>query len=76
MGILLVKGSESFKLIQYTVQLPGVEGKGLMLLLVLVKAWPLDKKKVWNALIATSGIRVFAEYRQEDVSDVEALTIF
>ena len=73
---LRVKGSESFKLIQYMVQLPGVEGKGLMLLLVLVKAWPQDKEKVWNALIATSGIRVFAEYRQEDVSDVEALTIF
>ena len=73
---LRVKGSEIFKLIQYTVQLLGVEGKGLMLLLVLVKAWPRDKEKVWNALIATSGIRVFAEYRQEDVSYVEALTIF
>ena len=33
-----------------------------MLLLVLVKAWPLDKEKVWDALIATSGIRVFVEY--------------
>ena len=73
---LRVKGSESFKLIQYTVQLPGVEGKGLMLLLVLVKAWPQDKEKFWNALIATSGIRVFLEYRQDDVLDVEALTIF
>ena len=59
---LQVKGLESFKLIQYMVQLPRVEGRGLMLLLVLVKAWPQDKEKVWDALIATSGIRVFAEY--------------
>ena len=59
---LRVKGSESFKLIQYTVQLQGVEGKGLMLLLVLVKAWPQDKEQVCDALVATSGIRVFAEY--------------
>ena len=57
-----VKGLESFKLIQYAVQLLRVEGKGLMLLLVIVKAWPQDKEKVWDALIATSGIRVFAEY--------------
>ena len=57
-----VKGSESFKLIQYMVKLRGVEGKGLMLLLVIVKAWPQDKEKVWDARISTSGIRVFAEY--------------
>ena len=43
---LRVKGLENFKLIQYTVQLLGVEGKGLMLLLVLVKAWPQNKEKV------------------------------
>ena len=59
---LRVKGLESFKLIHCTVKLLGVEGKGLMLLLVLVKAWPQDKEKVWDVLITTSGIRVFTEY--------------
>ena len=46
---------------QCIVMLVGEEDKGLQCHLVLVEACPRENEKTRNALIATGGIRVFAE---------------
>ena len=56
-----VKELETVKLNQCIVLLVGAKDKGLQKHLFLVEACPQDKEKTRNALIATSGIRVFAE---------------